>query len=208
MTLEVIGAGFGRTGTMSTKVALELLGFGPCHHMHDVFSDSDQIAFWDKAADGENVDWSQALNGFRAAVDWPTTHYWRQLLEEYPRSKVLLTVRPAEDWWLSFSRTIKQLLESRHEIEDELPRRALRMANKIIAEQTFGGDMSDKDAAISAYRKRIEEVRQIVPTEALLEFDVKQGWQPLCNFLEIEVPAVEFPRINDEPEFWRTFGGQ
>ncbi len=137
MTLSVIGAGFGRTGTMSTKLALEILGHGPCHHMEEVFTNPEQLPHWRAAVDGHPVDWDQALAGYHSAIDWPSTHYWRELADYYPDAKILLSVRPAEVWWNSFSDTIAKFLENRDSVPDKYVRSILDMAHKMITEQTI-----------------------------------------------------------------------
>lgn len=207
MALSVIGAGFGRTGTMSIKRALEELGLGPCHHMEEVFSNPAQLPFWQAAANKQPVDWDDVFSGYASAVDWPSAHYWRELAEAYPNSKIILSVRPAESWWESFSATIKKILEIKDTIPEEYPRSVADMGYKIIAEQTFENNMDDKAKVLSAFRKRIEDVKQAIPAERLLIFDVSDGWVPLCNFLELPVPDGEFPRSNSKSEFWEDFGG-
>lgn len=206
MSLTVIGAGFGRTGTMSLKLALEQLGFGPCHHMEEVFQNPDQLPHWQAAAIGEPVDWHSAFANYRSAVDWPTAHYWRELATLYPDSKVVLSVRPAERWWQSFSDTIKAILEMHETIPDPHPRAVAAMACKIIAEQTFNGAMADKDAALAAFQKRIDDVTSALPPDRVLVFDVAEGWAPLCAFLDCAVPDADFPRSNSTEEFWQIFG--
>ena len=103
MALEVIGAGFGRTGTESMKQALEILGLGPCHHMREVMSNPAQLALWRAAARGELPDWDEAFAGYRSAVDWPSAYFWRAVCAHYPEAKVLLTGRSAESWYESMS---------------------------------------------------------------------------------------------------------
>lgn len=207
MALSVIGAGFGRTGTMSIKMALEHLGLGPCHHMEEVFGNPAQLPNWLAAAKGQQVDWDDVFTGYGSAVDWPSAHYWRELAEVYPNSKILLSVRPAERWWESFSGTIKKILEIRDTIPEEYPRSVANMGYKIIAEQTFSNAMDDKAKVLSAFQKRIEDVKQAIPAERLLIFDVSEGWAPLCKFLNLPVPDGEFPRSNSKGEFWEDFGG-
>ena len=207
MTLSLIGAGFGRTGTKSIKLALEHLGLGLCHHMDDVFNNPAQLSPWQAAADGEEIDWRDVFAGYNSAIDWPSTHYWRELAESFPTSKVLLSVRPPDDWWASFSSTIKKLLEIRNNIPDVYVRNVLDMAHKIITEQTFGGAMNDKSSVLSKYQERIDEVRRTIPAERLLIFDVSEGWAPLCKFLNLPRPDIDFPRSNSKEEFWRDFGG-
>lgn len=207
MALSVIGAGFGRTGTKSLKLALEHLGFGPCHHMDAVFEDPSQLAVWKAAANGEAIDWHKVFAGYKAAIDWPSTHYWRELAEIFPHAKILLSVRPTDRWWASFSKTIKLLLQGRHSVPDAHIRSVLEMAYEIIAEQTFGGKMDDKSVVLSAYKRRIDEVRHSMPADRLLIFDVTEGWAPLCKFLDQPIPDIDFPRSNSRAEFWEFFGG-
>ncbi|TDI66377.1 MAG: sulfotransferase family protein [Bacteroidetes bacterium] len=207
MALSVIGAGFGRTGTMSIKMALEQLGLGPCHHMEEVFADPAQLPNWLAAANGQQVDWDDVFIGYNSTVDWPSAHYWRDLADVYPKSKILLSVRSADRWLESFSGTIKKILEIRNTIPDEYPRSVIDMAYKIIAEQTFGGAMNDKAVVLSEYQKRIDDVKQAIPADRLLIFDVTEGWAPLCEFLNLPIPDGDFPRSNSRNEFWEVFGG-
>ena len=207
MALSVVGAGFGRTGTMSIKMALEHLGLGPCHHMEEVFANPAQLPNWQAAADGQQVDWDNVFSGYNSAVDWPSAHYWRELADFYPNSRILLSVRPAERWWASFSGTIKKILEIKDTIPEEYPRSVADMGYKIIAQQTFASAMDDKTTVLSAYQKRIDDVKQVIPADRLLIFDVSDGWAPLCNFLNLPVPDSDFPRSNSKGEFWESFGG-
>jgi hypothetical protein len=201
MSLHVIGAGFGRTGTLSLKLALEQLGFAPCHHMEEVLKRPDQIAYWAAAASGRAVDWHAVFDEFRATVDWPSAHYWRELAAAFPDAKVILTTRPAEKWWVSFSGTIAKFLGTRAEVTDPHVRAVMDMANAVIAEQTFGGAMTDRDRAIAIYEQRARDVRDAIPADRLLVFDVAEGWAPLCRFLAVPAPAADFPRANSTEEF-------
>ena len=207
MTLSVIGAGFGRTGTMSIKMALDQLGLGPCHHMEEVFANPEQLPNWQAAADGQEVDWDKVFAGYNSVVDWPGAHYWRELADIYPESRILLSVRPVDRWWESFSGTIKKILEIRDTIPDGHPRSVMEMANKIVTEQTFGGAMGDKSVVLYEYQKRIDDVKEAIPADRLLIFDVTEGWVPLCKFLDLPVPDGDFPRSNAKEEFWEVFGG-
>ena len=206
MSIEVLGAGFGRTGTVSIKLALETLGFGPCHHMEQVFTDENQLRVWRRVLDGESADWDKALEGFRAAIDWPSTHFWRELADHYPDAKVLLSVRPVEQWWDSLSQTIKQLIDRRDEVPSEHRREVLAFAHEMIEMREFGGAMDDKDNVIETFNRRVAEVTATVPEDRLLVYEVTSGWQPLCDFLGVPVPDTAFPRSNDEDEFWQFFG--
>ena len=207
MSLSVINAGFGRTGTMSIKMALEKLGLGPCHHMEEVIKNPSQLSHWEKAANGEEVNWDDVFQGYKSAVDWPSAHYWKELAEFYPESKVLLSVRPAELWWDSYSSTIEKLLKMKDEITEEYPRSVMTMADKIITQQTFGNSSENKDLVLAAFQNRINEVKDVIPENRLLIYQVTDGWLPLCDFLGVPIPKCDFPRSNNKVEFWEVFGG-
>src|SRR5262249_34691649 len=98
MPLKVIGAGLPRTGTNSLQIALEQLGFGPCHHMYELLADPSQWPSWLRVYDGEHVDWEELYRGYNSAVDAPSAFLWRELAAAYPDAKVILTVRSPEDW--------------------------------------------------------------------------------------------------------------
>ncbi|MDG2175913.1 MAG: sulfotransferase [Gammaproteobacteria bacterium] len=206
MALQVVNAGFGRTGTKSIKMALEELGFGPCHHMEEVFNNPSQLSYWEKAADGEKMDWDEVFKSYQSAVDWPSAHFWKELADFYPESKVLLSVRPAEQWWASYSETIKKLLEMRDEIPEDYPRTVSYMADKIVTELTFENATDDKEFVLSKFQQRIDDVKEAIPTDRLLIFQVTEGWAPLCGFLNVPIPEGDFPRSNAKVDFWDQFG--
>jgi len=201
MPLQVIGAGFGRTGTLSLKAALEQLGLGPCYHMLELIQDPARASHWQAALDGKAVDWNEVFTGFRSAVDWPTAHFWPQLAAAYPDAKVILTLRDEDKWYKSISSTIFQVMNSpREEVEPE--RMATRaMTRQLILDTVFGGNIDDRDSVLAAYRRNIDAVRRDVPADRLLVFDVAEGWAPLCRFLDLPVPETAFPRSNSTEEF-------
>lgn len=208
MAVSVIGSGFGRTGTMSLKIALEQLGLGPCHHMEEVFEHPEQVSHWQAVAAGDTVDWNTVFAGYNSQVDWPGAHVWRELAATFPDAKVVHSVRPEESWWNSFSKTIGKFLATYQELQ--LPPHVSAMADamtEIIARQTFDGQISDRTAALAAYRKRTEQVQAAIPSERLLVFDVAEGWQPLCRFLDVDVPSGPFPHRNKTEEFWELVSG-
>jgi hypothetical protein len=208
MALEIIGPGFGRTGTASLKQALEMLGFGPCHHMDEARAHPEQAPYWTALAEGRPVDWDALFAGYRSQIDWPGAHAWRALAAHFPAAKVLLSVRPEESWWRSYADTIG-LAMSRTFPEDVPPYRlALRRAmQRLISEETFGGMPLDRDVVLAAYRRRIAEVRAEIPAGRLLVYDVTEGWAPLCRFLGVAVPDEPFPRVNSTDEFWAKLPG-
>ena len=206
MGLAVVGAGFGRTGTASLKVALEQIGFGPCHHMSEVRSQPGQLEHWEAAAAGETVDWDRVFAGYRSTVDWPSARFWRELAAFYHDAKVLLSVRPAERWWTSFSGTIKALLDGDDQDATPVVRRMRAMARRVIAEGSLRGAYNNDTASIAAFNDHVADVNAAIPADRLLVFDVVEGWDPLCRFLEVPVPDAPFPRTNSTREFWEKVG--
>jgi len=205
MALKVIGSGFGRTGTMSMKLALETLGFGTCHHMEEVFEHPEQVPHWQAALRGEPVDWHALFAGYGAAVDWPSAHYWRELAEVFPEARIVHTVRSPESWWASYSETIMKFIGIGVTQDAGFVRDMSQWTMKVIGEETFGTDYTDRDAALRAFDRRIADVAAAIPADRLLIFDVKDGWEPLCDFLGLPVPETAFPRSNDRAEFWKNF---
>jgi hypothetical protein len=194
--MKVIGAGFGRTGTMSLKVALEELGFGPCYHMTEVFEHPEHLPLWEAAIGEEPLVWEKIFGSYQAAVDWPTAAFYKELMEVYPEAKVLLTIRDPEKWYESTKHTIYTMLDA----PDPSP--MLRMATKLVWEQTFDGHFEDRRYAIEVFKRHNEEVKKHVPPERLLIYEVKEGWKPLCEFLGVERPEEKpFPHLNDTEAF-------
>ena len=213
MNLKVIGAGFGRTGTMSLKAALEELGFAPCYHMSEVFENKSHADQWNAAAIGEQVEWENLLGDYAATVDWPGCSFYEELMEAYPEAKVLLSVRAPERWYESTSNTIYNIRRVTTSskffaVVGRLnPRitRITRMVNNLIWEGTFNGQFEDKRYAIEVFNRHNEEVKERVPKDRLLVYEVKEGWEPLCDFLGVEVPETPFPHLNDSDSFRRMF---
>jgi hypothetical protein len=201
MALEIIGAGFGRTGTSSLKIALEHLGFGPAHHMHEVRDNPGLLPLWEAAARGETVNWDEAFAGYRSQVDWPGARYWRELAEYYPGAKVILTVRDPDEWFDSVQATIAPFLASRGTNEAAHVNAIAEMAHQLIAAGIFQDRLSDRAHATGLFRAHVGEVQATVPASRLLTFDVRQGWEPLCDFLECPVPPISFPRLNSSKQF-------
>ena len=195
MTLEVIGAGFGRTGTMSLKVALEELGFGPCYHMVELFEHPEHVECWEAAVRGDAVEWEDLFHGYRATVDWSGAAFYKELMERYPEARVILTVRDPERWYESARNTIFSL-------RDIGSSRAPQMARELAWQKGFDSDVGDRQHMIEAFNRWNEEAKELVPTERLLVYEVKEGWAPLCDFLDVEEPKDKpFPHLNDSDSF-------
>ena len=207
MALQVIGAGLGRTGTMTLKTALEQLGFGPCHHMIEVFAHPEQAAFWRRAAGGEAVDWDEGFKGYNSSVDWPSAHFYKQTAAHWPEAKVILSRRDPKRWYESMTETILKAMRERAFGGGEggggsgSKEHPMRFAEMIVKDQTFHGDFSEANV-IAAFERHNAEVIATIPPERLLVFEAAQGWGPLCAFLGVPVPETDFPRTNSREEFW------
>lgn len=202
MALKIIGAGFGRTGTLSLKTALEQLGFGPCHHMTAILDDVDrQAPLWSRVVAGERVEWDEVYQGYVSTVDWPGCRYWAELAARYPDAKVILSVRDADRWYESMTQTILARPSGRFLTWFlGLIRHPMAFGMKIISRDGFGYDFSRANV-IASYERHNAAVRAGVAPERLLVFDVREGWEPLCRFLGVAVPDEAFPRVNDREEF-------
>ena len=215
MSLKIIGAGFGRTGTLSTCTALNTLGY-PCYHMFEVIENKENkthLGFWNRVANapaGQQHDWNEVFEKYTATVDNPGCCVWRELLEAYPDAKVLVTLHPRgpEAWYESTMDTI-YFTESMWQFKflklfTPFAKKMGNMTFKLIWQRSHKGTMEDKDAAIARYHEHVEEIKAAVPSDKLLIFTVDQGWEPLCNFLEVGVPDSEFPNVNDRAEIKKT----
>lgn len=203
--VKVIGAGMGRTSTMSLKTALEALGFAPCHHMMEMPKVPHTADGWRRAALGQSVDFAALLDGYEASCDWPSAAFWQPLSKCFPDAKVILTERPAEQWWASINKTIFVSLTSPREQVAEERRKQRDMAEEVVLRHTFGGNVTDKEHVLSVYRAHNAAVKATVPPERLLVFDGADGWEPLCNFLGVPVPDEPYPNTNSTAEFQARF---
>ena len=206
MTMHVIGAGVGRTGTYSLKLAINQLGLGPCHHMEEVLhNQSVQVPLWAAAVNG-HADWEAIYKGYESAVDWPTAGFFRELSAAYPSAKFVLTVRSPESWAESFSETIYKLLAGRDDAPEEM-RAWLDMGVGVISKTGFP-DGLDVAGMMKAFTAHNDAVKAAIPAHQLLVYQVKDGWNPLCAFLGVPVPDSPFPRTNDRSEFWDLVSGK
>ncbi|HWX45505.1 MAG TPA: sulfotransferase [Solirubrobacteraceae bacterium] len=216
--MKLIGAGLPRTGTLTQKLALEQLGLGPCYHWVNVLADLDQVALWNRALDGERP-WAEVFAGFESTVDWPGGYFYKELMEAYPEAKVLLSVRKPESWEPSFRETIvgmchgeslmRLLASARGEIDPKW-RRYLDLVERMFwgPEGTFKDGWAEPAQLIEQFERHNEEVKRTVPPKRLLVWQVTEGWEPLCEFLGVEVPAEPLPHENDRETFLeRVIGG-
>jgi len=208
MSLKVIGSGFGRTGTMSVKEALGILGLGPCHHMVEVMENPSQLSYWQAIAAGKQPDWAEVFDGYHSQVDWPGAHVWHETSIAFPDARVIHTERPEEAWWNSFNGTIGKFFANSSDMDlpPQIKEIFITMKDWFLKE-TFD-DYTDRDSAITAYRRNNQKVRNTIPKDRLLIFNVADGWEPLCRFLGVPVPDTAFPHRNPRKEFWEHFGGE
>jgi hypothetical protein len=198
MALQVVGAGVGRTGTHSLKIAVEQLTGGPCYHMTEVFGKPDHVDTWRSAAEGSMPDWDDFLAGYRGTLDWPACTFWRELAAAYPDAPVLLSTRPSTDaWYGSMERTIIATVSLPPKDAEHAHNRSMTMA--VL--RAFTPDWPDPDAIRAAYERHNEAVRREIPADRLIDWQTGDGWEPICRVLGVPVPDEPFPHVNTADEF-------
>ncbi|MEU4577592.1 sulfotransferase family protein [Nonomuraea sp. NPDC023979] len=208
--MKVIGAGVGRTGTLSLKAALERLGYGPCFHGRHVLDHPDRLPLWRDAAAGRPVPWETVFDGYAASVDWPGAAFWRDLLTAFPSARVILTVRDPDSWYESVRATVYRMFgDGPAEPRVAEARRIVpgldvftAFHRQMIWDGFFGGRFADRDHAIAVYREHNDAVRREVPADRLLVVEPGAGWGPLCTFLGVPEPEEPYPHLNDPARFW------
>ncbi|HYM55944.1 MAG TPA: sulfotransferase [Solirubrobacteraceae bacterium] len=211
--MRVIGAGLPRTATTTQMFALEQLGVGPCYHMRDLLADLDAgLPLWEAVAEGA-PEWELIFGEARSTVDWPSARYYRELMDYYPSAKVLLSVRDAEDWVPSMRETVWGIFQGDSVIHhvcaaraniDPLWRRYTTLMHRMTWDEEVGALPGDTttDAGLAAVMERWNDtVKDTVPADRLLVWNPREGWDPLCDFLGVEVPADPLPRLNDTTSF-------
>ena len=193
MALRVIGTGFGRTGTDSMREALNILGFGPCHHMVEVNRDPEQKRLWRALAKGAAPDWERLFAGYVSCVDFPSAFYWRELLSAYPDAKAILTWRPAADWWASYAKSIGAVMNDSADPDS--------IGVTLVAGRLFGGRPLDRDHVLAVYEAHVAEVKATVPADRLLVHALGDGWEPLCTHLGVPAPDRPYPWRNSAADF-------
>ena len=202
MGLQVIGAGLGRTGTASLKVALEQLGLGKCYHMGELLRNLNHTDLWIEAANGD-FDWNRLFSGYEAAVDYPACNFWEELVEFYPEARMILTTRDANDWFDSVYTTIMSPGALDWAFKNPIGR---DLYTKIVL-RDFGDQVHDRAFMVDYFEKRNTQIIDTFPSDRLLVYEVKQGWEPLCNFLGLPVPDKPYPHVNTRVETQAMFQG-
>jgi hypothetical protein len=200
MTLRVVGAGLGRTGTNSLKLALEKLLGGRCYHMYEAAERDEDTPVWAAAVSGEAVDWGEFLKEFVATVDWPACSFWQEIYTDSPDALVLLSTREsAEQWWGSMERTIVPRLHQ--EAPDEPGTARRREMMRALMRARFSPRWTERTPAIEAYERHAETVRRTVASDRLIDWRTGDGWDPICSALGVAVPDEPFPHVNTGAEF-------
>lgn len=199
--IKVIGAGFGRTGTHSLGLALETLGFGPCYNILEIARNPGHAEIWYDALSGRSVDWEALFKDYQSSVEWPAVAFLPELVRNFPQTKVVLTLREAESWYESANATIFEGLELSAYNPDPAKREYSGISRRLILERTFGNRQREKDHALKVYRRHQQLVLETVPPQRLLQYDIKDGWEPLCAFLDKPVPDEQFPKVNERSTF-------
>jgi hypothetical protein len=208
--MKLIGAGLPRTGTLSQKVGLEIVGHGPCYHMVNVLANLDLVDQWRRALEGDGQ-WNDIFDGFVGTVDWPGSFFYRELIEVYPDAKVLLSVRDGDSWARSMRDTIwgviygqnviRYLSDARCEIDAKWNGYIELMKEMWERSGLMEGVETSEQFMAQAMERYHEEVKATVPGDRLLVWSVRDGWEPLCEFLGVPVPEMPFPHLNDSKEF-------
>ena len=206
--MKVLGAGFGRTGTMSLKIALEKLGIGPCYHMREVVLHPSHIKIWYDISRGEHPNWDRLFSGFNSAVDFPVCLFYEELVNKFPDAKFILTLRDFDTWYKSTANTI-------YKVPTMLPgwfewvvypiRMFIEMQVILIWVGLFKNNFSDRESTELVYNEHIESIKKTIPADKLLIYRINEGWGPLCEFLNVEKPETPFPKVNDTAEMLRNF---
>jgi len=199
--MKLIGAGFGRSGTMSIKAALEQLGYGPCYHMKIALCRYWHLGFFLRAWRGEEVNWKRFFRRYNSVVDWPSCSFYKDLMKEYPDAKILLNIRDPENWYDSMYQTIWAIQTA---FPWWFPKVVCTIHNEIIWNGNLRAVFENRKKTLEEYKEWIEEVKNTVPPARLLVYQVKDGWKPLCDFLGLPVPEGKaFPHINERKNFKR-----
>ncbi|MBT4161110.1 MAG: sulfotransferase family protein [Gammaproteobacteria bacterium] len=198
--MRVIGAGLGRTGTNSLKIALEILLQGPCYHMFELWQNPEDVAIWQSAVNDEPVDWQKFLSRWVATVDWPGAPLFDQMAAAFPDALVLLSIRDGEEWYQSANNTIFSVM--RNAPPGEKPPTGKLVASEFDKWLTL--DIDNKAEVIAAHDRHNERVRKTIPPNRLLEWRPGDGWEPICSALDLPVPAEPFPHANDSASFMDT----
>lgn len=210
--MKVIGAGLPRTATLTLKIALEMLGAGPCYHMVNILTDTSRVSHWADAYAGR-ADWDKIFDGFESTVDFPSAYFYREIMAAYPEATVVLSVRDGESWARSLRDTIwsavwgdtleHHLAMARSHVDPGWQEYVDLMPKLVATSGILPDDPTKFDMAftVAALERHTEDVRRHVPADRLLIWNPADGWGPLCERLGVPVPDVPLPHVNDRASF-------
>ena len=213
MSIKIIGAGFPRTGTTTLKKSLEYLGYIKTHHMKELLVKPTNLHYWLDLESKGTTDWDALYEGYQATVDFPCYPYYKQHMDRYPDAKVILTVRPFDNWYESAKNTVRKaapqtiseklgmLFKMATNTQIRQAVKCVQMFERIFWDKQMKGKFDDKTFAEKVWNEHIEEVKAYVPAEKLLIYDVRDGWRPLCKFLNKEIPSEPLPHLNKKENF-------
>ena len=214
MSLRVVGTGLSRTGTTTIRKVLEELGFGPCYNSSELFTRPRGIEFWDALEQKQNVDFDEFFTNYKAIIGFPGYIFHQELKEKYPDAKVILSVRDPELWYDDISNTVfesgpshvnQAYAEKVREFDPYLAdciSRIHALQKRNLEDDYFEGRFADKDYAVQRYVQWTERIIGLYDADELLVYSVFDGWEPICEFLDVPVPENKpFPHLNDPDTF-------
>ncbi len=213
MSIKIIGAGFPRTGTNTLRESLELLGFSKTYHMKQLLVHPENLHYWTTLRESGTTNWEALYDGYEATVDFPCYPWYKQHMKQYPDAKVILSTRPFEKWYSSFYSTIWKAQNPPEEERAAMGQRiasdprlqsvmqVMGFAKQTITEDHFLGKFLDKEFMEKVFNNHHEEVKNYVPQNKLLVYDVCEGWEPLCKFLDVKMPSEQLPHTNKKEDF-------
>lgn len=218
MSLKVVGLGMPRTGTSSLKAALEAIGFGPCLHMDNLFNTPPLVDAWHQFLEQGEGDFGKLFPGFASSTDFPGCLMYREIYQQYPEAKFILGCRDADAWYDSVMRTIYEVVPNTEEGWAGLRKRgednprfknignALWLVGEYLLNDYFQGDFLNREHTVERYNTFYDDVRNFIPIDQLLEYEISEGWEPICKFLGVEVPELPFPYKNKTIDFQQQIG--
>ena len=202
--MKVICAGWGRTGTRSLKYALEYINKQPSYHMQNILLNKQDAKKWHDLIfnDKKNYDWENIYKGYGACLDFPSCNYYKELMEFYPDAKVILNLRDDKSWVKSWNVLNNKILKSfTFRFIAKLPNTSFKLQKDIHNEMILGHRGAFQNAKTDEEKmKRFNEWNQSVidnvPKDRLLIYKASEGWEPICKFLNVDVPDIPFPYKN------------
>ena len=213
MSIKIIGAGLPRTGTNTLREALEILGFSKTYHMKHLLVHPEDLHYWATLKATGTTDWEALYDGYQATVDFPCYPWYKEHMKQYPDAKVILSLRPFEKWYTSYHSTIwkaqnppeaeRAAMGERIAADPRLQSvmKVMGFSKQVMSQDHFQGKFLDKEFMEKLFNEYNEEVKGYVPADKLLVFDVTEGWEPLCKFLNAEVPNEPLPHTNKKEDF-------